>query len=147
MGDFVVKEPVRVTGTPSALRRIVPRSRAATNGGFVGHDRYWGCRERRPVRIVFYAEATAGSAPTGVGANRGTFSSKAIHVFRGEGFARGAALGWEAQRVGGVLVQILTETPGRPGPTREHARPRRCARSIDDATRARPSQTAQCYTS
>ncbi len=38
---------------------------------------------------------------------------------------RGAGLGWEAQRVGGALVQILTEAPGRPGPAREHARPRR----------------------
>ncbi len=44
---------------------------------------------------------------------------------RGEGVARGAGLGWEAQRVGGALMQILKEPPGRPGPAREHARPRR----------------------
>jgi hypothetical protein len=44
---------------------------------------------------------------------------------RGEGTARGAGLGWEAQRVGGALVRILKEPPGRPGPAREHARPRR----------------------
>jgi hypothetical protein len=37
--------------------------RAADYGGFVGHDRRRGRRDFEPVRIVFYAEATAGSAP------------------------------------------------------------------------------------
>jgi len=37
--------------------------RAADYKGFVGHDRYRGSRGLEPVRIVFYAEATAGSAP------------------------------------------------------------------------------------
>jgi len=46
--------------------------RAATDGGFVGHDRHCGCRDLGPIRIVFYAEATAGSAPIGVGATRVT---------------------------------------------------------------------------
>ncbi len=35
----------------------------------------------------------------------------------------GAGLGWEAQRVGGALVQIRKEPLGRPGPAREHAVP------------------------
>ncbi len=78
---------------------------------------------------------------------------------REEGTARGAGLGWEAQRVGGALVQIRNEPQGRPGPAREHARPRRrkraalttqteapvgmrFGRNIDDPARARPSQTA-----
>jgi hypothetical protein len=86
--------------------------RAATNGGFVGHDRRRHCRDFAPVRIVFYAEATAGSAPTGVGADRSIFSSTPVDVvggrrdaarraawgvpthicFRGEGIVRGAGL-------------------------------------------------------
>ncbi len=82
-----------------------------------------------------------------------------VSVFRGKGVARGAGLGWEAQRVGGALVQIRNEPQGRPGPAREHARPRRrkraalttqteapvgmrFGRNIDDPARARPSQTA-----
>ncbi len=44
-------------------------------GDFVGHDGEPRYRDFEPVRIVFYAEATAGSAPTGVGADRGTTSS------------------------------------------------------------------------
>ena len=46
-----------------SLRPPVSRAAPQPTGGFVGHDRDRACRDFRPVRIVFYAEATAGSAP------------------------------------------------------------------------------------
>ncbi len=51
-----------------ALRRRYCWSKPQANGGFAGHDRYWGCQHRRPFRIVFYAGATAYSAPIGLSA-------------------------------------------------------------------------------
>jgi hypothetical protein len=37
--------------------------------------RYWGCRDLEPVSIVFYAEATAGSAPLVHGAPQDPYVS------------------------------------------------------------------------
>jgi hypothetical protein len=49
--------------------------RAANYEGFTGHDRYWGSRDLKPVRIVFYAGATAGSAPIVRGAPQDPYVS------------------------------------------------------------------------
>jgi hypothetical protein len=49
--------------------------RAANYEGFTGHDRYWGSRDLKPVRIVFYAGATAGSAPIVHGAPQDPYVS------------------------------------------------------------------------
>ncbi len=55
----------------------------------------------------------------------------------------GAGLGWEAQRVGGALVQIRKEPLGQPDPAREHARPNR-RRAQYRRRRAKPPLACGC---
>jgi len=54
--------------------------RAADYEGYTGHDRCWGSRGLGPVRIVFYAGATAGSAPIVRGAPQDPYVSNRCRV-------------------------------------------------------------------
>ena len=128
-------EPLESSFTPRLP--LAPPPQASARPGAPPPRRHACCRGPSPLlpKGGGYCGRAAGSCEAGgvASANpcheetglRSCRKAHGVPVFRGEGTVRGAGLGWEAQRVGGALVRILKEPLGRPGPAREHARPRR----------------------